>query len=100
MSYFIEFISCVLSFIRGHVAQSETHLARDASLIADPGVVSSISAQNHTFEEIYHKIISMITRHPSAESFKKGCCQLQAKVCARKTGKLLVQACPGKSVVR
>ena len=36
----------------------------------------------------------------SAESFKKGCCQLQAKVCARSTGELLVQACPGKSVVR
>ena len=37
---------------------------------------------------------------PSAESLKKGCCQLQAKVCARGTGELLVQACPGKSVVR
>ena len=23
---------------------------------------------------------------PSAESFKKGCCQLQAKVCAQSTG--------------
>ena len=31
---------------------------------------------------------------------KKGCCQLQAKVCARSTGTQLVQACPGKSVVR
>ena len=37
---------------------------------------------------------------PSADSFKKGCCQLQAKVCARITGWTLVQACPGKSVVR
>ena len=37
---------------------------------------------------------------PSAESFKKGCCQLQAKVCAGSTGLPLVQACPGKSVVR
>ena len=37
---------------------------------------------------------------PSADSFKKGCCQLQAKVCARITGYPLVQACPGKSVVR
>ena len=37
---------------------------------------------------------------PSAESFKKGCCQLQAKVCARGTGYPLVQACPGKSVVK
>ena len=35
-----------------------------------------------------------------AESLKKGCCQLQVKVCARSTGQLLVQACPGKSVVR
>ena len=31
---------------------------------------------------------------------KKGCCQLQAKVCAQITGYPLVQACPGKSVVR
>ena len=37
---------------------------------------------------------------PSAESFKNGCCQLQAKVCARSTGYPLVQACPGKSVIR
>ena len=36
----------------------------------------------------------------SADPFKKGCCQLQAKVCAQITGYLLVQACPGKSVVR
>ena len=37
---------------------------------------------------------------PSADVFKKGCCQLQAKVCARITGYPLVQACPGKGVVR
>ena len=37
---------------------------------------------------------------PSSESFKKGCCQLQVKVCAQSTGYLLVQDCPGKSVVR
>ena len=38
----------------------------------------------------------------SADSFKKGCCQLQVKVCAQINGYLLVQACPGnsKSVVR
>ena len=36
---------------------------------------------------------------PSADSFKKGCCQLQAKVCAQITGLPLAQACPGKSVV-
>ena len=46
------------------------------------------------------EIISTVILLPSADSFKKGCCQLQAKVCARITGYLLVQACPGKSVVR
>ena len=30
--------------------------------------------------------ISTVILLPSAESFKKGCCQLQAKVCARSTG--------------
>ena len=59
-----------------------------------------IPARSHTFVEIDHEIISMVILLPSAESFKKGCCQLQAKVCARSTGKLVVQACPGKSVVR
>ena len=32
------------------------------------------------------EIISTVILLPSAESFKKGCCQLQAKVCARSTG--------------
>ena len=58
----------------------------DASLTADPGVASSIPARTHTFVEIDHEIISMVILLPSAESFKKGCCQLQAKVCARITG--------------
>ena len=49
---------------------------------------------------IDHKIISMVILLPSAESFKKGCCQLQVKVCAQSTGKPPVQACPGESVVR
>ena len=62
--------------------------------------MSLIPARSHTFVEIDHEIISTIILLPSAESFKKGCCQLQAKVCARSTGYLLVQACPGKSVVR
>ena len=33
-------------------------------------------------------------------TYNKGCCQLQAKVCAQSTGYPLSQACPGKSVVR
>ena len=70
----------------GHVAQSVMCLATDASLTADPGVASLIPARSHTFVEIDHEIISTVILLPSAESFKKGCCQLQAKVCARSTG--------------
>ena len=57
-------------------------LATDAGLTADPEVASSIPAQSHTFVEIDHEIISKFILLPSAESFKKGFCQLQAKVCA------------------
>ena len=70
----------------GHVAQSVTCLATDACLTAIPGVASSIPARSHTFVEIDHEIISTVILLPSADSFKKGCCQLQAKVCARITG--------------
>ena len=45
----------------------------------DPGAVSYFPGDDH-------EIISMVILLPSAESFKKGCCQLQAKVCARSTG--------------
>ena len=55
------------------------------SLTADPGVGSSIPARSHTFVEIDHEIIYMVILLPSAESSKKDCCQLQAKVCARST---------------
>ena len=75
-----------LIYLPGHVAQSVTCLATDASLAADPGVASSILAQSHTFVEIDREIISTVILLPFAESFKKGCCQLQAKVCARSTG--------------
>ena len=75
-------------------------LATDACLTADPGVTSSIPARYHTFVEIDHEIISTVILLPSADLFKKGCCQLQAKVCAQITGQPLAQACPGKSVVK
>ena len=88
------------SYRPGLEAQSVACLATDASLTADPGVTSSIPARSHSFVEIDHEIISTVILLPSAESFKNGCCQLQAKVCAQSTGKLLVQVCPGKSVVR
>ena len=61
-------------------------MATDACLTADPGVASSIPARYHTFVEIDHEIISTVILLPSADSFKKGFCQLQAKVCAQITG--------------
>ena len=64
----------------GRVAQSVTCLATDACLTADPGVASSIPVRSHTFVEIDHEIISTVILLPSADLFKKGCCQLQAKV--------------------
>ena len=70
----------------GHVAQSVTCLATDACLTADPGVASSIPVRSHTFVEIDHEMISTVILLSSADSFKKGCCQLQTKVCARITG--------------
>ena len=75
-----------LGYIPGRVAQSVTCLATDACLTADPGVASSIPARYHTFVEIDHEIISTVILLPSADLFKKGCCQLQAKVCAQITG--------------
>ena len=57
-----------------------------------------IQVQSHTFVEINREINSTVILS-SAESFKKGCGQLQVKVCAQITGLLLVQACPEKSVL-
>ena len=73
-------------FLPGRLAQSVMCLATDASLAEDPWVLSLITARSHTFVEIDHEIISTVILLPSAESFKKGCCQLQAKVCAGSTG--------------
>ena len=73
-------------YLPGRVAQSVTCLATDACLTADPGVASSIPARSHSFVEIDHEIASMVILLPSAGSFKKGCCQLQAKVCTQITG--------------
>ena len=69
-----------------HVAQLVMCLATDAYLTADPGVSSFIPAGSLTFVEIDRVIISTVILLTSAESFKKGCCQLQMKVCAQSTG--------------
>ena len=84
----------------GRVAQSVTCLVTDAKLTADPGVASSIPARSHTFVEIDHEIISTVILLPSAESFMKGCCQLQAKVCARLLVNCLFKLAQEKRVVR
>ena len=69
---------------QGRLVQLVTCLATDACLTADPGVTSSIPARPGLVK-IDHEIISTVILLPSADSFK-GCCQLQAKVCARITG--------------
>ena len=71
----VKFIS-----LSGLVAQSVTCLS------ADPWVTSFIPARSYTFVEIDHEKMSTVILLPSADSFKKGCCQLQAKVCAQSTG--------------
>ena len=81
----VKFSGSILN-LPGRVAQSVTCLATDACLTADPGVASSIPVRSHTFVEIDHEMISTVILLPSADSFKKGCCQLQAKVCAQITG--------------
>ena len=59
-----------------------TCLTTNAHLTEEPGNLSWIPACSHTFVEIDHEIISMVILLP----FKKCCCQLQAKLCARITG--------------
>ena len=66
----------------GRVAQLVTCLATYTSLT----VASSIPVRSHTFLEISCEIMSKVILLLSAESFKVGCCQLQAKVCAQSTG--------------
>ena len=63
----------------GCIAESVTCLPTDASLPADPGVASSISAWSHTFVQIDHEIISTVILLPSDESVKKGYCQYKQK---------------------
>ena len=67
---------CVLP---GRVVQSVTCLATHVCLTADPGVACLTPAQSNTFVEIDQEIISTVILLSSAESFKMGCCQLQAK---------------------
>ena len=78
--------ACSATELLGHVVQWVRCLATDANLTADPGVVSLIPAWSHSFVEIDHEIICKVFFLLSTESFMKGCCQLQAKLCAQITG--------------
>ena len=69
--------SDLLQILRDHWCPLPGRVAQSAS---------SIPVRSHTFVEIDHEMISTVILLPSADSFKKGCCQLQAKVCARITG--------------
>ena len=68
-----------------HETEYPPHFFLPGRIATDPGVTSSIPARSHTFVKIDHEIISTVILLPSADSFKKGCCQLQAKVCAQIT---------------
>ena len=61
------------------VGQASDSLATDSWLTADPGEANSIRSRSHTFKDIDHEIISTVILLPSADSFKKSWCQLQAK---------------------
>ena len=92
-----------LNHLPGPIAQSVTCLTTDTCLTADPGIVSSIPTWSQTFVEIDHEIISMVISMvilPSADSLKKGCCQLQAKVCVQILVNRLFKLAREKSVVR
>ena len=66
--------------------QSVMCLTTDGCVTADPWIESLIPVRSPIFMGIDHKIISTIIHLPYADSCKKGCCQLQAKVCERSTG--------------
>ena len=72
--------------LTGRVAQSVTCLTTDAHLTEEPGIPSWILTCSHTFVKIDSEIISMVILLPSAEAFRRCCCQLQAKLCAQITG--------------
>ena len=72
---------CFCFFSPGRVEHSLTCLVTDACLTAEADVPSLILAWSHTFVDFDHEIISTVILLPSADSFKKGCHQLQEKVC-------------------
>ena len=75
-------------------------MTTDTRLTADLGEASSIPARSHTFPETDHEIISMVILLPSAD-FQEGLLSVTSEsMCTNYWLTQLVQACPGKSVVR
>ena len=64
--------------------------------VSDYRFASDCRSRGHMFDpgpvpychKIDHEFISKVILLPSADLLKKGCCQLQVKVCARITGSL------------
>ena len=75
------FVMCIMTGPRSAVGNVSGY-----RYVSDCRSRGSIPVRSHTFVEIDHEMISTVILLPSADSFKKGCCQLQAKVCARITG--------------
>ena len=84
--YLIQRQAAKLRFSNTYAQFCQSLFCSHTQNMEDPGVASSIPVRSHTFVEIDHEIISTVILLPSADLFKKGCCQLQAKVCARITG--------------
>ena len=86
-----EYFNCCHLFyfllIPGRIAQSITCLATDACLTADPGSrVRSRAGPILSWRLIMKSFLQSFSSLPLNESFKKGCCQLRAKVYAQSTG--------------
>ena len=64
--------------------------------MSDYRLASSILAQSNTFVEIDREIVSTVILLSSADSFKKGCCQLQHEVLVNHLFKLAQE----KSMIR
>ena len=75
-------ITCHGSIYKLSILQKNSEPVHETLVLITHCPASLIPAQPHTFVEIDHEMISTVILLPSAESFKKGCCQLQAKVCA------------------
>ena len=71
-----------LVHILGRLAQSVTCLATDASLTADPGVVSSIPARSHTIVEIVQEgLLSVTSESMCTKYWLTACSSLPRKKC-------------------